>query len=67
TGVAIATTETELLSAIEVDRTGQSAWRFFMLMGLVFLIVESLFADRLLRKQSSRQPSTESTEVQQDD
>ena len=67
TGVAIATTETELLSAIEADRTGQSAWRFFMLMGLVFLIVESLFADRLLRKQSSRQPSTESTEVQQDD
>jgi uncharacterized membrane protein len=67
TGVAIATTETELLSAIEADRTGQSAWRFFMLMGLVFLIGESLFADRLLRKQSSRQPSTESTEVLQDD
>jgi hypothetical protein len=65
TGVAIASTETELLSAIEADRTGQSAWRFFMLMGLVFLITESLFADRLLRKQSSRHQSTESTEVQQ--
>ena len=66
TGVAIASTKTELLSAIETDRTGQSAWRFFMMMGLVFLIIESLFADLLLRKQVSRHQATESAEVQQD-
>ena len=66
TGIAIATTETELLSAIEAERTGQSSWRFFMLLGLTFLIAESLFADRLLSKQLSRSQSTESTEVKQD-
>ena len=66
TGVVIASTKIELLSAIETDRTGQSAWRFFMMMGLVFLIIESLFADLLLRKQVSRHQATESAEVQQD-
>jgi hypothetical protein len=66
TGIAIATTETELLSAIEAERTGQSSWRFFILLGLTFLIAESLFADRLLSKQLSRSQSTESTEVKQD-
>ena len=66
TGISIATTETELLSAIEAERTGQSSWRFFMLLGLTFLIAESLFADRLLSKQLSRSQSTESTEVKQD-
>lgn len=66
TGISIATTETELLSAIEAERTGQSSWRFFMLLGLTFLIAESLFADRLLSKQLSRSQSTESKEVKQD-
>ncbi|MFP6586888.1 MAG: hypothetical protein VB814_04520, partial [Pirellulaceae bacterium] len=66
TAIAIATTEAELLSAIEAERTGKSSWRFFMLLGLTFLIAESLFADRLLSKQLSRSQSTESTEVKQD-
>ena len=66
TGIAIATTETELLAAIDAERTGQSSWRFFMLLGLTFLIAESLFADRQLSKQLARSQSTESTEVKQD-
>jgi hypothetical protein len=66
TGIAIATNEAELLSEIEAVRTGQSSWRFFMLMGLIFLVAESLFADRLLSKQLSRQHSPGSMEVKQD-
>ncbi|MBT3891709.1 MAG: hypothetical protein HOF72_13875 [Planctomycetaceae bacterium] len=66
TGIAIATSEAELLSEIEAVRTGQSSWRFFMLMGLTFLIAESLFADRLLSKQLSRQQSPVGTEAKQD-
>ena len=66
TGIAIATSEAELRSEIEAVRTGQSSWRFFMLLGLTFLIAESLFADRLLNKQISRQQSPLSKEVKQD-
>ncbi len=54
TGVTVAATETDLLSAIEATRTGRSSWRFFMLAGLVVLLIECLFADRLLKKQWSR-------------
>jgi hypothetical protein len=66
TGIAIATSEAELLSEIEAVRTGHSSWRFFMLLGMIFLITESLFADRLLSKQLSRQQSPVGTEVTQD-
>ena len=50
-GVTIATTESDLLSAIEATRTGRSSWRFFMFAGLLLLLIECLIADRLLRKQ----------------
>jgi hypothetical protein len=66
TGIAIATSEAELLSEIESVRTGQSSWRFFMLMGLTFLIAESLFADRLVSKRLLRQRPPVSTEVKPD-
>ncbi len=54
TGITIATSEAELLNAIDTIRTGRSSWRFFMMLGLAFLLIECLFADRLLRRQQSR-------------
>ena len=66
TGIEIAATETELVSAIESRRTGKSSWRFFMFAGLVVLIIECLFADRLLKKQWSRRrlPGATSTDAE---
>lgn len=52
-GVIIATDESALASAINTTRTGRSSWRFFMFAALAFLIIESLFADRLMRRQAS--------------
>jgi len=67
TGISVAATETDLLSAMEATRTGRSSWRFFMFAGLVVLLIECLFADRLLRKQWSRRqqpdPPPERAEV----
>ena len=54
TGITIAANETELLTAIDLIRTGRSSWRFFMMLGLALLLIECLFADRLLRRQQSR-------------
>lgn len=54
TGITIATNESELLAAIDMIRTGRSSWRFFMMLGLALLLIECLFADRLLRRQQSR-------------
>ena len=59
TGTTVAATEAELLSAMEATRTGRSSWRFFMFAGLVFLLLECLFADRLLTKQWSRRQQPE--------
>ncbi|MEO1993752.1 MAG: hypothetical protein ABGZ17_00575, partial [Planctomycetaceae bacterium] len=61
TDIAIAATETDLVSAIEASRTGKSSWRFFMFAGLAVLFIECLFADRLLNKQRSRQQQLDST------
>jgi hypothetical protein len=52
--------ERELAAAIESTRTGRSAWRFFMIAALAFLIMESLFADRLLKRGRSN-PETPAT------
>jgi uncharacterized membrane protein len=51
-GVLVTRSDTELLDAIAQTRTGRSFWRFFMIAGLVLLLMESLFADRLLKKLS---------------
>ena len=59
TGITAATTETDLLAAIETTRTARSSWRFFMIAGLAVLLIECLFADRLLRKQRSSQKQTD--------
>ncbi len=55
TGINIAANEAELLAAIDTTRTGRSSWRFFMIVALALLLIESLFADRMLRRQQSRQ------------
>jgi len=52
TGVMVAHSDPDLLSAIEQARTGRSFWAIFMLAGLMLLVVESLFADRLLKSPS---------------
>jgi hypothetical protein len=54
TSIMVAATEADLLSAMEAARTGNSSWRFFMILGIVVLLIESLFADRLLTKKWSR-------------
>jgi hypothetical protein len=59
TGVTIASTEPDLLAAIETSRTGQSFWRIFMIAALVLLLIESLYADRLLSKTGSSQQQTD--------
>ena len=52
TGIMVAHLDQDLLSAIEQTRTGRSFWAVFMLAGLLFFVVEGLFADRLLKRPS---------------
>jgi hypothetical protein len=59
-GLNVVMSERELAAAIESTRTGRSAWRFFMIAALAFLIMESLFADRLLKRGRSN-PETPAT------
>jgi len=54
TGVTVATSEAELEAAIETNRTGRSFWQYFMIAGLILLVVESLFADRLRKRKRAR-------------
>ncbi len=49
-GLNVAAGDAELAAAIDSTRTGRSAWRIFMIAALAFLLIESLFADRLLRR-----------------
>jgi hypothetical protein len=55
TGVTVTHTEDELMSAISAARTVDSFARFFLLAGLLLLVIESFFADRLLRRNSKTQ------------
>jgi hypothetical protein len=59
TGVTVTASEAELAAAIETNRTGRSFWRYFMIAGLIFLLVESLFAERLRKRKrtNSNQPN----------
>ena len=64
TGVTVTNSGAELTAAIETNRTERSFWRNFMIAGLIFLLVESLFAERLGKskrasdKQSDPLPET---------
>jgi uncharacterized membrane protein len=49
TGLTIAQSDTDLLGVIEQNRPARSYWPFFMLAGLLILVIESLLANRLLR------------------
>ncbi len=62
--ITLANSEAELAAAIETSRTGRSSWRFFMIVGLVLLLVESLFADRLrLRRRKRKQSRSKQPEA----
>jgi hypothetical protein len=52
--ITLAHSEAELAAAIETSRTGRSSWRQFMIAGLVLLLIESLFADRLRGRKQKR-------------
>ena len=52
TGVRLASSEADLLAGVEETRTSRSLWRFLMLAGLFFFVVEGLFAELLLKKSS---------------
>ncbi|MBT3202523.1 MAG: VWA domain-containing protein [Phycisphaerales bacterium] len=58
TGITVSASETDLAADIEAVRMGRSSWRFFILAGLAFLIIESLLADRILRRGRSTQSQT---------
>lgn len=49
-GIGVVMGDAELASTIEEHRTGRSAWRFFMITALAFLLFECLLADRMLRR-----------------
>ena len=50
TGVAILTTDAELMTGIRQARTGKSYWRFFLITAILLLVLESLFADHIKRR-----------------
>ena len=54
TAVTVIASEADLAAAIETSRTGRSFWRYFMIAGLIFLLMESLFAERLRKRKHSR-------------
>ena len=58
TGVALANSETELSAAIATSRSGRSTWRQFMIFGLILLLFESFFADRLRSRKEKQGTQT---------
>ena len=63
-GLNVASSDNELAAAIDSTRTGRSAWRFFMIAALAFLILECLFADRLLTRGRPKQEEPATPEPQ---
>jgi len=60
TNIIVAPSEAELASAIQANRTQKSSWRQFMLIGLILLIAESFFADRLQKRKQLKGPTDNS-------
>lgn len=54
-GLSVIAGDGDLAAAIETNRTGRSAWRFFMMAALAFLLAECLLADRMLARGRSRE------------
>ena len=57
TNIIVVPSEAELASAIQANRTQKSSWRQFMLIGLILLIAESFFADRLRKRKQLKSPT----------
>ena len=52
--LTVVSSQAELVAAINTSRTGRSSWRQFLIAGLILLLVESLFADRLRKRKQAR-------------
>jgi len=63
-GITVSTSEADLSADIASARVGRSSWRLFMLAALVFLVLESLYADRKLRRSQSRQAQADASPQQ---
>ncbi len=63
-GLVVASSDNDLVAAIESNRTGRSAWRFFMIAALALLVIESLFADRLMSRGNKKQENPANPEPQ---
>ena len=53
-GLGVASGDDELAAVIEANRTGSSAWRFFMMAALVLLLLECLLADRMMARSRAK-------------
>jgi len=53
TGVRLVRSEADLLAGVEETRTSRSLWRFFLLAGLAFLVIEGLFSEWMYRRAAS--------------
>lgn len=61
-GLNVPDSESELAAVIESTRTGRSAWRFFMFAALGLLLIECLFADRLLKRGRAKEETSANPE-----
>jgi hypothetical protein len=57
--VNIANSKEELASTIASNRTGRSSWRYFLIAGLILLVIECLLADRLRQRKNSHRKQAE--------
>jgi Aerotolerance regulator N-terminal/von Willebrand factor type A domain/CARDB len=57
-GLGVVMNDEELVAAIETSRTGRSAWRFFMILAIGFLLFECLLADRMMFRSKSREQNS---------
>ena len=62
-GLDVVYGDTALSAAIEASRTGRSAWRFFMMGALIFLLIECLLADRMLVRNTTKRKSDPSASL----
>jgi len=63
-GLDLVANDAELSAAIDATRTGRSAWRFFMIAALVFLLIECLLADRMVSRSQKKAKTTTNPQPQ---
>ena len=59
TGVTIVNPGVELADVIESNRNQRSFWRYFMILGFAFLVMESFFADWLRKRKRIKTGSSQ--------